>query len=58
MYFHRKQSKSGRCLQLLESYRPSGGGSPRHRVVASLGDAEIPEEWFDGLSTLVASRLE
>lgn len=58
MYFHRKQSKSGRCLQLLESYRPASGGSPRHRVVASLGDADIPDEWFPALAVLVASRLE
>ena len=57
MYFYRKKSKSGRCLQLLESYRPAGGGSPRHRVVASLGDADIPDEWFDALSVLVESRL-
>ncbi len=57
MYFHRKHSKSGRCLQLLESYRPAGGGSPRHRVVASLGDAAIPDEWFDALTVLVSSRL-
>ena len=57
MYFHRKQSKTGRCLQLLESYRPASGGSPRHRVVASLGDADIPECWWDDLATLVASLL-
>jgi len=57
MYFHRKKSKSGRCLQLLESYRPAGGGSPRHRVVASLGDADIPDEWFDALAVLISSRL-
>ena len=57
MYFHRKHSKTGRCLQLLESFRPIGGGGPRHRVVASLGDAEIPEEWFDALAVQVSSRL-
>lgn len=57
MYFHRKKSKSGSCLQLLESYRPAGGGSPRHRVVASLGDADIAEEWFKPLSVLIAARL-
>lgn len=57
MYFYRKQSKSGRCLQLLESYRPAGSSSPRHRVIASLGDAAIPEEWFDALAVLVSSRL-
>lgn len=57
MYFHRKHSKTGRCLQLLESYRPAGGGAPRHRVVASLGDAEIPDEWLDALAVRVSSRL-
>lgn len=57
MYFHRKHSKTSRCLQLLEAYRPIGGVNPRHRVVASLGDAEIPEEWFDGLAALIESRL-
>jgi transposase len=57
MYFYRKKSKSGECLQLLESYRPKGAGSPRHRVVVSLGDANIPEEWFRELAVLVTSRL-
>jgi transposase len=57
MYFHRKHSKTGRCLQLLESYRPAGAGGPRHRVVASLGDADIPEGWLGPLSVLVSSRL-
>ena len=57
MYFYRKKSKSGRCLQLLESYRPKGTSSPRHRVVVSLGDAEIPAEWLRELAVLVTSRL-
>lgn len=57
MYFHRKHSKTGRCLQLLESYRPACGGSPRHRVVASLGNADIPEAWWSDLAALVASLL-
>ncbi len=57
MYFHRKKSKSGRCLQLLESYRPKGAGSPRHRVVLSLGDLDIPEEWLRELAVAVTSRL-
>ena len=57
MYFHRKKSKSGHCLQLLESYRPAGGGSPRHRVVASLGDADIPDMWHDDMAAAIADRL-
>lgn len=57
VYFHRKHSKTGRCLQLLESYRPASGGAPRHRVVASLGDADIPDAWLDALAVRVSSRL-
>ena len=57
MYFHRKHTKTSRCLQLLESYRPLGGGNPRHRVVASLGDADIPDACLDPLAEVVSSRL-
>lgn len=57
MYFARKHTRTSRCLQLVESYRPLGGGSPRHRVVVSLGDADIPEEWLDPLAELVSGRL-
>src|SRR6185436_18361290 len=40
MFFRRKQSPSGFCLQLLESFR-NAQGQPRQRVVVSLGDAVI-----------------
>ena len=42
MFFHKKKSKSGEVLQLLESFRNREGKS-RHRVVVSLGNASIPE---------------
>jgi transposase len=57
MFFYRKQSPTGYSLQLLASYRPPGGGSPRHRVVASLGDAPIPEAWYESLAGLIEERL-
>jgi hypothetical protein len=45
MFFRRKNSPSGRVLQLLESYR-NPQGQPRHRVVISLGDAPLaPADW-------------
>jgi len=45
MFFRRKNSPSGRVLQLLESYR-NPQGQPRQRVVVSLGDAPLaPAEW-------------
>ena len=42
MFFRPKQSPSGQVLQLLEPYR-NAQGKPRQRVVASLGNAAIPE---------------
>src|SRR5208337_3818585 len=53
MFFRRKQSPSGRVLQLLESYR-NLQGQPRHRVVISLGDAPLaPEDWKTVAGVLV-----
>jgi len=43
MYFRQKKSNSGKVLQLLESYR-NEEGQPRHRVVLSIGDADITKE--------------
>ncbi|NOY79943.1 MAG: hypothetical protein GXP31_02945 [Kiritimatiellaeota bacterium] len=58
MYFCRKKSKSGRGgLQLLASYRPKGASSPRHRVMLSLGDADIPDEWLRELAVMMTTRL-
>src|SRR5208337_1773799 len=56
MFFRRKQSPSGRVLQLLESYR-NPQGQPRHRVVLSLGDAPLaPEDW-KAVAAVVADQL-
>ena len=64
MFFRRKVSDSGVCLQLLEAYR-NAQGQPRQRVVVSLGDAAIPEaeqpriaqavgQWLSGQTELLA----
>ena len=56
MFFRRKQSPSGRVLQLLESFR-NPQGQPRHRVVLSLGDAPwAPEDW-KAVAAVVADPL-
>ena len=56
MFFRTKQSPSGQCLQLLESYR-NPQGEPRHRVVVSLGDASIAEADRPRIARLVEQRL-
>ena len=56
MFFARKKSPSGHTLQLLESYRNDEGKS-RHRVVVSLGEAEIPRELWSVVSTGVELGL-
>ena len=56
MFFRCKQSPSGQCLQLLESYR-NAQGQPRHRVVVSLGDATIAEADRPRIARLVEQRL-
>ena len=42
VFFRTKIIKGTPLVQLVESFR-NAEGSPRQRVVASLGDAEIPE---------------
>ncbi len=42
MFFRNKTIKGSNVLQLVESYR-NPEGLPRQRVIASLGDAHIPE---------------
>ena len=49
MYFRTKTIKGTPLLQLVESYR-NAEGSPRQRVVASLGDAVIPEAEKDDIA--------
>ena len=56
MYFRRKTTPSGKVLQLIESYR-DGEGRPRNRVVASLGNADIPREHRPLLAKVVEQRL-
>jgi transposase len=56
MFFRCKTSPSGRCLQLLESYR-NAQGEPRHRVVVSLGDASLAEADQPLVAQLVEQRL-
>ena len=56
MFFRRKQSPSGRVLQLLESYR-NPQGQPRHRVVISLGDAPLAQEDWKAVAAMVADQL-
>ena len=56
MFFRVKSSPSGQCLQLLESFR-NDEGKPRHRVVVSLGDGQIPEADRALVAKLVAQRL-
>lgn len=57
MYFFLKKSASGQTLQLLEAYRLKGSGAPRHRVVISLGDMPVREEWYKSLAGLITGRL-
>ena len=56
VFFRRKQSASGQCLQLLESYR-NAQGEPRHRVVVSLGSLALPTAHWPALAAAVASQL-
>ncbi|MEI6569238.1 MAG: IS1634 family transposase [Verrucomicrobiota bacterium] len=56
MFFRTKQSPSGQCLQLLESYR-NEKGQPRHRVVVSIGDSDIDEADRPVIARLVEQRL-
>ena len=56
MYFRTKTIKGTPLLQLVESYR-NAEGSPRQRVVASLGDAVIPEAEMASIAGAVTRRL-
>jgi len=57
MYFFLKKSASGQTLQLLEAYRLRGSGSPRHRVVISLGDLPVRAAWYKPLAGVITRRL-
>jgi len=56
MYFRTKTIKSTPLVQLVESYR-NAEGSPRQRVVASMGDADIPEAEKPLIAGVVTRRL-
>jgi hypothetical protein len=56
VYFRTKTIKGTPLLQLVESYR-NAEGSPRQRVVASLGDADIPEAERASIAGAVTRRL-
>jgi transposase len=56
MFFRCKKSPSGQCLQLLEAYR-NAQGQPRHRVVVSLGDANIPKDERPLIARMIEQRL-
>ena len=57
MFLYRKQSASGHTLQLLESSRPRGSRTPTNRVLASLGDADIPQTYWRVVADQVEMRL-
>jgi transposase len=56
VYFRTKTIKGTPLVQLVESYR-NAEGSPRQRVVASLGDADIPEAEKASIAGAVTRRL-
>ena len=56
MFFRRKDSPSGRVLQLLESYR-NPQGQPRHRVVISLGDAALAQDDWKAAAAAISAQL-
>lgn len=53
VYFRTKTIKGTNLLQLIQSYR-NEEGQPRQRVIASLGDAQLP----DNEKTLIAKAVE
>lgn len=56
MFFRTKTVKDTRLVQLVESYRNTEG-QPRQRVVASLGDANIPSSDEKSIARAVADHL-
>jgi transposase len=56
MYFRTKTVGKTALVQLVESYR-NGEGQPRQRVIASLGDAELPEADKRAIADAVERRL-
>lgn len=56
MFFRLKETKSGQVLKLIESYRDDVG-RPRHRTVASLGNAGIARSQWKFIAKAVEARL-
>lgn len=56
MFFREKSVRGSRVLQLVESYR-NAEGQPRQRVLASLGDANIPRSEYKAIARAVERRL-
>lgn len=56
MFFRLKKTKSGQVLKLIESYRDEES-VPRHRTVASLGDAPIDRGNWKPIAKAVEDRL-
>lgn len=56
MYFRTKTVKGTALLQLVESYR-NAEGQPRQRVIVSLGDASVPEEYKREIAQAVEDAL-
>lgn len=56
MFFRLKSTKSGQVLKLIESYRDSSS-VPRHRTVASLGNAPLDRSDWELVAKAVEDRL-
>lgn len=56
MFFRTKMLKGTPLVQLVESYR-NPEGQPRQRVIASLGDASLPEDEMRAIARAVESTL-
>ena len=56
MFFRLKATRSGQVLKLIESYRDDTG-KPRHRTVASLGNAPLARNDWKELARIVEAHL-
>jgi transposase len=56
MFFRLKPTRSGQVLKLVESYRDDTA-RPRHRAVASLGDAPLARADWKPIAKVVEDRL-
>ncbi len=56
MFFRLKPTQSGQVLKLIESYRDDTA-RPRHRTVASLGNAPLPRPIWKPISKAIDDRL-